>query len=410
MTRERIVVGIDVGTTKVCTLIAEVTDDDQLEIIGAGIAPSRGLKKGIIVNIDEAADAIETSVRKAEQQSGFKLVSAFVGISGAHISTVNSDGVVAVKRHDGLIGEDDIGRTLEAARVVSIPSDREIIHVLPRHFVVDGQDGIKDPAGMLGHRLEVRTTIVAGAITSIHNLRRCVDRVGISVDELVLQPLAAGEAVLTEAEKELGVVLLDIGGGTTDVAVFVEGSLAYACVLPVGGNHLSNDIAMILRTPLAAAEEIKLRHGYAVAKEITEDRTIDVSSFDKGERNPVSRRWLAEIIEDRLVDTFERVREQLARAGYEEGLPAGLVLVGGTAQLGGIKRLATEFFGGPARIGAPTGTFGLVDAITTPAYAASVGLLRYGMQQMAAGGGPDRPGPLSGVVSAIGNWLRSFFP
>lgn len=410
MSRERIVVGIDVGTTKVCTLIAEVTEDGQLEVIGAGIAPSRGLKKGIIVNVDEAVESIETSVRKAEQQSGFRIVSAFVGIAGAHISTVNSDGVVAVKRHDGLVAPEDVNRALEAARVISIPADREIIHALPRHFVVDGQEGIKNPTGMLGHRLEVHTTIVAGASTSIHNLRRCIDRVGIGVDGLVLQPLAAGEAALTEAEKELGVVLLDIGGGTTDVGVFTEGSLAFAAVLPIGGNHVSNDIAVGLRTPLAAAEEIKLRYGFAIAEELGEDRTIDVASFDRGEGKPVSRRHLAEIIEERLTETFELVREQLRRGGYEQDLPAGVVLAGGTAQLGGIRRLASRCLGGPVRIGTPTGIYGLVDTISSPAYAASVGLLKYGMEQLDEDAAAGRASPIADMVGAIGSWLRSFFP
>ncbi|MBI4492632.1 MAG: cell division protein FtsA [Chloroflexi bacterium] len=410
MAGERIIVGIDVGTTKVCTLIGELNDEDQLEIIGVGVSPSRGLRKGVVVNPDETVDSIRASLLKAEQQSGCKVVSAYVGIAGAHITSINSHGVVAVRRHDNLITAEDVNRALEAARVVTLPADREVIHVLPRHYVVDGQEGIKNPDGMVGHRLEVYTTIVAGAMTSIQNLQRCIERVEVGVDGLVLQPLAAGEAVLTEAEKDLGVVLLDIGGGTTDAAVFTEGSMAHALVLPVGGNHISNDIAVGLRTPFAAAEEIKIRHGFAIAGLVEDDRTIDVASFDKGEGRPVSRRVLSEIVEARLAEMFELVGEQLKRAGIEGGMPAGVVLAGGTAQLQGIKRLASDIFDAPVRIGLPNGVYGLVDAISNPAYATSVGLLKWGLTQWDEPSGAHMPGPLSGTLSALGNWLRSFFP
>src|SRR5919201_6785356 len=240
MSSDRIVVGIDVGTTKVCALIAEVSDDERLEVIGVGIVPARGMKKGVVVNPDEVVDSIVGAVQKAEQQSGFKIVSAFVGISGAHISTLSSQGVVAVRHQDRQITPEDVQRALEAARVVTVPADREIVHVLPRHYIVDGQDGIKNPVGMLGHRIEVQTTIVSGAMTSVNNMVRCVERAGIGIDSLVLQPAAAGEAVLTEAEREIGVTLIDIGSGTTDVGIFVEGALVYASVLPVGGLHDSN--------------------------------------------------------------------------------------------------------------------------------------------------------------------------
>jgi cell division protein FtsA len=411
MARERIVVGIDVGTTKVCALIAAVSEDDQLEVIGVGVVPSRGLKKGVVVSVEETVESIEAAVAKAEQQSGFKIVSAYVGIAGAHISSVNSHGVVAVHRHDNVITEDDVNRALEAARVVTIPPDREIVHVLPRHFIIDGQEGIKDPAGMLGHRLEVDTTIVAGSATSLNNMMRCVERVGIGIDDLVLQPLAAGEAVLTDAERELGVVLLDIGGGTTDIAVFCDGSLAYASILPIGGNHISNDIAMGLRTPFAAAEEVKLRHGYALPELIEEDRTIEVAAFERDEGRTVSLRLLGEIIQDRLDETFDLVREQLAKGGYEGGLPAGIVLTGGTAQLRGIRRLAAQRFQGPVRIGVPAGMFGLVDTISGPAFAASAGLLKYGLKQEEDGASQRHtPSPLSGAVGSVLTWLRSFLP
>src|ERR671935_634240 len=380
MSNDRIVVGVDVGTTKVCALIAEVSRDDHLEIIGVGIVPSRGLRKGVVVNPEEVVESIVSAVQKVEQQSGFKIVSAFVGISGAHISTQTSQGVVAVRHPDRQISPDDIQRALDAARVVPVPADREIVHALPRHYIVDGQDGIKNPLGMLGHRVEVQTTIVSGAMTSVNNLARCVERAGIGIDSLVLQPVAAAEAVLTEAEREIGVTLIDIGSGTTDIGVFVEGALVFAAVLPVGGFQVSNDIAVGLRTPFAAAEEIKIRHGYAVPELLEDDRMIDVSSFDSGEGRPVSRRQVSAIIEPRLEETFELVVEQLERNGLR-GLPAGVVLCGGTAQLGGIRRLAAEGFHAPVRVGTPTGIYGLTDQISTPAYASSVGLLKWGLEQ-----------------------------
>ena len=413
MARERIVVGIDVGTTKVCTLIAAVSPEDQLEIIGAGIMPSRGMRRGVVVDVDDAVQAISASVQKAEQQSGYKIMSAFVGISGAHISSTNSHGVVAVRRTDNVITEDDIERALEAAKVVNMPHDRDVIHVVPRHFVIDGQEGINNPAGMLGRRLEVETTVVTGTQTAIHNLSRCIEQVGVGIDALVVQPIAAGEAVLTTAEKDMGVALVDLGGGTTDAGVFIDGSISYIAAVPVGGNHISNDIAVGLRTPFLAADEIKIRHGYAISEAIEEDRVIDIASYDAGDGEPISRRELAQIIEARLEETFELVRESLERGGFEitrsgrdGGIPGGIVLVGGTAQLQGIRRLAQEVFNTSVRIGTPTGMFGLVESISNPAYAASVGLLKWGLAQADDFGGPAG----DGALARLKEWLRSFFP
>jgi cell division protein FtsA len=411
MSSDRIVVGVDVGTTKVCALIAEVSPDEHLEVIGVGIVPSRGIKKGVVVNPDEVVESIVGAVQKAEQQSGFKIVSAFVGISGAHITTQTSQGVVAVRHPDRQISPDDVQRALEAARVVTVPADREIVHVLPRHYVVDGQDGIKNPVGMLGHRIEVQTTIVSGAMTSVNNLVRCVERAGIGIDSLVLQPVAAGEAVLTEAEREIGVTLIDIGSGTTDLGVFAEGALVFAAVLPVGGFQVSNDLAVGLRTPFAAAEEIKVRHGYALPELIEDDRIIDVSSFDLGgDGRQVSRREVSEIIEPRLSETFELAAEQLEKASLT-GLPAGVVLCGGTAQLSGIRRLAAEVLRGPVRVGDPrAGVYGLTDQISTPAFATSIGLLKWGLGQEFEPGSPRRGMPLAGFGSALTSWLRNFLP
>jgi cell division protein FtsA len=409
MASERIIVGIDVGTTKICTLISSVTDDDQLEIIGAGVTPSRGLRKGVVVNVDEAMEAIEASVSKAEQQSGFKIVSAYVGISGAHTQSTNGQGVVAVRRSDHQISDEDVGRVLEAARTITLAPEREIIHIIPRHYIVDGQEGITNPVTMVGHRLEVETTIVTGMVNAIHNLTRCIERLDIGIDELVLQSLAAGEAILTPAEKDLGVALIDLGGGTSDLAVYQDGAVAYATSLPIGGSHISNDIAIGLRTPLAAAEEIKIRHGHAVIDSVEEGKTIDVAAFDTGEGRAISRRLLNSIIADRLTETFELLYEQLRRAGYSDPLPAGIVLAGGTAQMAGIRRIAAEVFQSPIRVGTPSGMFGLVDSVATPAFATSVGLLKWGLTQMDEHGYNGSNG-LGNSLGRVVQWLRGFFP
>ncbi|HEY7062138.1 MAG TPA: cell division protein FtsA [Chloroflexota bacterium] len=407
---EHIVVGIDVGTTKVVTLIGEVLADGRVEVIGVGITPARGLRKGIVVSVEEAVDAIGASVRKAEQQSGFKLVGAYVGIAGGHVASENSHGVVPVRRHDKVITQEDVNRVLDAARILNLPPDREIIHMIPRYFVVDGQEGVRNPVGMLGHRLEVEANIVTGALTSVHNLLRCVERVGVGVDALVLQGLAAGEAVLTEAEKDLGVLLIDVGGGTTSAAVFVDGSISHALVLPVGGYHLTNDIAIGLRVPFATAEEIKLRYGCALASEIEEDRTLNGSAGGEGRGRQVSERMVSEILEARLAETFELVYSELRRAGYDASLPAGVVLTGGTAQLRGIRELAGVVFPGAIRIGVPQGVTGLTDALGTPASAAAVGLLRWGSVQAEEPSAAPHRKLVGGAIGAFTHWLRALLP
>jgi cell division protein FtsA len=333
-----------------------------------------------------------------------------VGISGSHIQTEDAHGSITVRRSDRAIGEDEIARVLDAARLVGLQPDREVIDLVPRHFAVDGQTDIASPLRMMGSRLEVQGTLISGSKSVIQSLTTCVERAGVSIDALVLQPLAAGEAVLTPGERDIGVVLIDIGGGTTDVAVFAEGSLVHVTSLPVGGYQVTNDIAVRLRTPFSAAEEIKIRHGQAFSNGREEDRMIDVSSFDNAESSPVSVRTLCDTIEDRLADTFEHVRRRLERSGFDGSLPAGAVLVGGTAQLHGIRRLAAEVLESPVRIGSPLGTYGVGEQLNSPAFAASVGLLKWGLRHeeeaIAAGRG-------SALTSAIGNfttWLRGFLP
>jgi cell division protein FtsA len=410
MARERLVVGVDVGTTKICTLIARVTEDEQLEILGAGVTRSDALRKGSVVSVEQAANDIQSSIQKAEQQSGFKIISAYVTISGSHLQTEDAHGMVTIRRSDRAITEDDVNRALDAARMANLPPDREMIDLVPRHFTVDGQEEIASPVGMLGQRLEVTGTMITGAKSAIQNLTHCVERAGISIDALVPQALAAGEAVLTPAERDLGVTLIDLGGGTTDVGIFAEGGLIYATVLPVGGQQISNDIAVRLRTPYSAAEEIKIRHGQAFANGREEDRLIDVSSFDSDESTPVSVRMVCDTIEDRLVDTFELIRKRLARVGFDSSLPAGTVLVGGTAQLHGIRRLAAEILESPVRVASPSGILGLGEQLSSPGFAASVGLLRWGLRHGDEASSPFGASAISGAFTSIINWLRSFLP
>lgn len=403
---ERSIVGIDVGTTKICTLVAEVDEYDSLRIVGAGTVPSRGLRKGVVVNVDEATSAISASIEKAKRVSGYKIESAYVGVAGGHIASVNSRGVVAVSRPERGITQDDIDRALDAAQAIAIPYNREIIHVIPRSFIVDGQDGIRDPLGMVGYRLEVEAHIVTGASASIHNLVKCVQGAGVDIDGLVLEPLAAGEAVLTSTEQEMGVVLADVGGGTTDIAIFIEGSVWHTVVLATGGNHLTNDIAVGLRTPFTAAEEIKKIYGYALAAQV-EDEPIDVFAFGDSPRQTVSRRFLAEIIEARTEEIFTLILREIKRSGYDGLLPAGIVLCGGTSELAGIKELGRNILQLPVRVGSPNHLEGLVDVISSPAYAASVGLLLWGLRQEAVSrSGKEK----KGLYHRLGRWLSSFLP
>jgi len=403
---ERTIVSIDVGTTKVCTLVGEVDEKGALRIIGVGVAPSKGLRKGVVVNVRETAEAIAASVEKAERVSGYEIGRAHVGVAGAHISSFNSRGVVAVSRGHS-ITQDDVDRVLDAALAIAIPHNREVIHVIPRGYTVDGQDGVRDPLGMHGFRLEVEAHIITGAATFIHNLVKCINQVGIEIDELILAPLASGEAVLTDNEREMGVVLADIGGGTTDMAIFIKGSIWHAVVLAVGGNHLTNDVAVGLRAPFATAKEVKEKYGYARSEGIAADETIDVAVFGRDSWQAISRRFLSEIIEARAAEIFSLMLQEVKRSGYDGLLPAGVVLCGGTAQLAGIGELGREILQLPTRIGAPHDLQGLVDVLSSPAYATGVGLLLWGLREEAALPSRERPG---GLWQRIVQWLRAFLP
>lgn len=412
MALERTIVGIDVGTTKICTLVGEATEGNSLRITGVGVVPSRGLRKGVITDIEEAGAAIAESVQKAERVSGHSISKAYVGVGGPHIASQNNRGVVAIGKGDRAIDRDDVDRAMEAALAVPLAHNRRIIHSLAREFLVDGQDGIKNPLGLMGYRLEVEAHLVTGAVTSLQNLLKCVEMSQIEVTDLVLQPLASAESVLTEEEMEAGVALVDMGGGTTDLALYSGGSIWETQVIPVGGNHLTNDLAMGLRTPLAAAEDIKIRYGSATPLAVGEKEMIEISTFGEEALGTVSRREVCRIIAARAEEIFETIGKELHRAGSGGVLPpAGVVLTGGCAGLTGLGELAAETLRLPVRIGMPKRLRGLVETISSPAYATSVGLLLWGLRDAETRrAGPTRTTGREPWYAPILEWLKVLLP
>lgn len=405
---DRTVVALDIGTTKICTLVAEVSPPPEslLRIVGVGTVPSKGIRKGVVVNVNEVTTAVTESIHRAERTSGYEIASAYIGLAGAHVSAVNSRGVVAISRGERGIKPVDVERALEAARAIDIPHNREILHIIPRGYAVDGDDGVRDPIGMQAYRLEVEAHIVTGATSSIRNLVKCVQNAGIQIDALVLEPLASGEAVLTDIEREMGVVLVDIGGGTTDIAIFIEGSIWHTVVLSTGGEQLTNDIAVGLRTPYNTAEEIKIKYGHALSRSVMPEEMVKVAIFGEDGQQQVPRQFLAEIIEARTEEIFEMVLKEIKRSGYDGLLPAGVVLCGGTAQLPGIRDLARNVLGLPTRKGEPQNLRGLVDTLQSPAFATSVGLLEWGIAH-------DMPQPIQRSERSqlkVPPWLKAFLP
>lgn len=412
----RTIVGIDVGTTKVCTIVAQVMEQGRINVLGVGLTPSKGIDKGVVVNIDDAVHAITTSIEKAERLSGYRIGTAFVGVAGRHIASLNSRGVVAVSRADHEIARNDIARAVEAAQAVAIPTQREVIHVIPRTYIVDGHEGIRDPIGMSGFRLEVETHIVTGEVMAIQNLIKSVQRAGVEIDDLVLQPLASGESVLTDDDKDRGVVLVDTGGGTTDVAVFVQGGVWHTSVIPVGGNHFTNDIVLVMQTPHHTAEYLKLRYGSAIAEssESQDDDMVEVEGFSPGERQQISRLELNQVLQARSEEVVELIYNEIRRSGYEGMLPAGVVVTGGAAQLPRFDELMREMLGIPVRVGAPTGLAGLTDSLDSPAYATATGLVRWGARHglamlNAPSSSPERNG-WGSSYERFKAWLREFLP
>ncbi len=403
-----IVVGLDIGTTKVAVLVGKVDPDGMLNIIGIGTSPSKGLRKGVVVDIDSTVKSIREAVDKAQRMAGIEIRSVYMGVTGGHISSLSNRGVVAVAREDREITAEDVARVLEAARVIGVPPDREIIHVLPREFIVDGYDGIRDPVGMVGIRLEVEAQIITGSMTSLQNLLRSVEKAGLEVDDVVLNPLASGEAVLLPAERDLGVVVADIGGGTVDVAAFYEGSLCYASVIPVGGEFITSDIAVGLRTPLATAEEIKLEHGCALSDLARDDLFFKVGSVGGQESREVSQKILAGIIEPRVQEILEMVGREIEASGYEKMIPGGVVLTGGSSALKGLGELASRQFGFPVRVGTPADAGGLGDMASSGSFATSLGILRYAARDIVSGR-TGQDGTISGMVGSILKYVRNWF-
>ena len=374
---EPIVVGIDIGTTKICTLVARVEGEHNLRILGVGIEPSQGIKKGTIVDLAAASQSIARSVEKAQRTSGLEITSALVSLAGANVSSVNSRGVVGIT--GGVIDEEDVARALEAAQAVAIPHNREIIHVIQRGFIVDGQDGIRSPVGMHGYRLEVEAHIITASASTVENLRQCVQAAGVEVSQFVLNPLASAEVVLSETERQMRVVVCDIGGGTTDLAIYIDGDIWHTMVLAVGGNHITSDIAHGLRLSLPQAEDIKKANGHALEAEIGEEESFTVRAFGEERPMQVSRKELAHIIDARVEEVFELVLQEIKRSGYDGLLPAGMVHTGGSSQLPGMRALASQTMGLPVRVARPENLVGLTDQLNSPAFSTSVGLLYWAL-------------------------------
>jgi cell division protein FtsA len=406
---DEIVVGIDVGTTKICTLVGELEEDNSLRILGVGIEPSAGLRKGIIVDIEAASEAISRSVEKAERTSGLEITSALVSLAGAHVSSVNSRGVAAIS--GGIVDAYDVARALESSRTVAIPHDREIIHVIQRGFSIDGQDGVSSPIGMHGYRLEVETHIITASAATVENIRQCVRSAGVEVQRFVLNPLASGEAVLTDEERRIGVAICDIGGGTTDLAIYVENNVWHTMVLAVGGNHVTADISHGLRLPIAQAESIKLQQGYAIRAEVGAEEYFTVQPFGEDRPTQINRQDLAHIIEARVAEIFSLTLQEIKRSGYDGLLPAGMVLTGGAAALPGIRKLASEVLGMPVRIAQPENLHGLSDQLHSPAYSTSVGLLLWALS-MEDQEIPSPPGKETSFQGwkALKSWFRRLIP
>src|SRR5574341_76420 len=374
------ITALDIGTTKICALVGEITEKGMMRILGAGVAPSRGLRKGVVTDVKETSQAITAAIEQAERFSGLKIEEVYVGIAGAHIQSTNSRGVAAIHSGRG-VTQDDIDRAMEAAEAIAVPQNREIIHAIARGYTLDGQDGIKDPLGMIGFRLEVEAHVVTAAAASIQNLIKAVESAGLKVIDLMLEPIAAADSVLTDAEKEIGVLLADIGGGTTAIAIFIDGSVWHTVVLPIGGINITNDLAVGMRTPFVAAEELKLKYGHADPTTLGDSEMVDVAAFGEEGQRAVSRREISEIVRARVDEICQLILIQVKRSGYDNLLPAGVVLCGGTAQLAGIKAFACQVLQMPVRVGKPREIDGYADRVSSPAFPTSPGLLRWGWQQ-----------------------------
>jgi len=408
VSKEDLITGLDLGTTKISAIIAEVNEKSEINIVGVGTTPSYGLRRGVVVNLDKTVQGIRQAVGEAELMAGVKVNNVVVGIAGDHIKSFNSRGVIAVSRTEEGISNEDIKRVIEQAKAVTIPMDRKIIHVLPQDYTVDDQTGIKEPVGMAGVRLEAEVHVVTAAITAIQNIVKSIERANLAIRNIVLQPYASSFAVLDEEEKELGVCLLDVGGGTTDFSIFFEGSIRHTSVVGLGGVNITNDIAIGLRTPRAQAEEIKKRYGAALSSLVDTNETMEVPGVGGRKKREVSRQILASIIEPRIEEVFSLVEREIKRSGFDDRLTAGIVLTGGTAKMEGIEQLAERIFDLPVKVGIPKGIVGLTDAVSDPVHAAGIGLIVYGYKHRDEEGFFERKaGLLDRFIRRIVNWFKS---
>jgi len=406
-----LVVGLDIGTSKVLAIVGEVSETGEVQVIGVGHHPSRGMKKGVVVNIESTVQSIQRAIEEAELMAGCQIQSVYAGIAGSHIRSINSHGTVAIK--DKEVGTNDVDRVIESARALAIPADQKVLHVIPQEFIIDGQEGIREPIGMSGVRLEAKVHIVTGAVSAAQNIVKCVRRCGLEVDDIILEQLASSLSVLTEDEKELGVCMVDIGGGTTDISVFTEGAIRHTAVIPIAGDQVTNDIAVALRTPTQHAEDIKKKYGCALTQIATSDESIEVPSV--GDRPPrkLARQTLAEVIEPRIEELYGLILAELRRSGFEDLIGSGIVLTGGSAKMEGMIDLAEEVFHMPVRLGIPQGVGGLSGVVHNPIYATGVGLVLFGAH--ARGGSryglvaqPASVG-LHGVLGKMKSWFQGNF-
>ena len=404
---KNLLVGLDIGTSKVVAIVGEVAPQGGIEVIGIGSHPSRGLKKGVVVNIESTVQSIQRAIEEAELMSGCEIRSVYTGIAGGHIRSLNSHGIVAIR--DNEVNHTDVERVIDAARAVAIPADQKILHILPQEFIIDGQEGIKEPVGMSGVRLEARVHMVTGAVSAAQNIVKCVRRCGLEVDDVILQQLASSYAVLTEDEKDLGVCLCDIGGGTTDIAVFAHGAIHHSAVIPIAGDQVTNDIAIALRTPTHHAEDLKIKYACALTQLANPEETIEVPSV--GERPPrrLVRQTLAEVVEPRYEELFSLVLAELKRSGFESVIAAGIVLTGGGAKMDGAIELAEEVFNMPVRLGTPQYVSGLIDVVRNPIYATGVGLLLFGSEASRNSAHRSRIETSAGLWERMKNWFHGNF-
>jgi cell division protein FtsA len=402
-----LIVGLDIGTSKVVAIVGEMTPEGKVEIIGIGSHPSRGLKKGVVVNIESTVQSIQRAVEEAELMAGCQIHSVYAGIAGSHIRSLNSHGIVAISNKE--VSADDVGRVIEAARAVAIPADQKMLHILPQEFIIDNQEGIREPIGMSGVRLEAKVHMVTGAVSAAQNIIKCVRRCGLEVDDIILEQLASSYAVLTEDEKELGICLVDIGGGTTDIAVFTDGAIRHTAVIPIAGDQVTNDIAVALRTPTQFAEELKIKYACALTQLAMASETIEVPSVGDRPARRLARQTLAEVVEPRIEELLTLIQVELRRSGFEDLIAAGVVMTGGSSKMEGMAELAEEIFHMPVRIGMPQHVTGLADVVRNPIFATGVGLLLFGHRHRNVRRETRMSGGMKGVWGRMKSWFQGNF-